>query len=99
MVEPNKSGLGARERLVLLQLHKLAEVVHEEGRRLTGAQDPISPEALFQRILLQRILPAKQPAPPTLHLRRNVPAPIPALARAFWLVVLAILVTTTGPLE
>jgi hypothetical protein len=95
MVEPNKSGLGPRasRRLVLLQADKLVEAAHEEGRRLTGAQDPISPEALFQRIL-----PAK-PAPPTRRLRRNVPAPIPALARAFWLVVLAILVTTTGPLE
>jgi hypothetical protein len=43
MVEPNKSGLGPRasQRLVLLQLHKLAEAVHDEGRRLTGASRSI----------------------------------------------------------
>ena len=100
-VMPSELGPRATQRLVLEQARKLAEAARDE--------DPISNDALYQRLVAPRKLASVVEL--ELRMRRSEPAsalvrrsePTSALASAanhtFWIIVLAILAATASPLE
>ena len=81
----------AARRLALEQVLKLAEATREEAR----ADDPISNEALYQRLVAPRKLAS------VVEPRRSKPASalVSAANHTFWIIVLAVLVVTASPLE
>ena|SRR5215472_18083869 len=99
---PNELGPRATARLVLEQAHKLAEAGREEAR----ADDPISNEALYQRLVAPRKLasvvePRRSKPASVAEPRRSKPASalVSAANHTFWIIVLAVLVVTVSPLE
>jgi len=99
---PNELGPRATARLVLEQAHKLAEAGREEAR----ADDPISNEALYQRLVAPRKLasvvePRRSKPASVAEPRRSKPASalVSAANHTFWIIVLAVLVVTASPLE
>src|SRR5215472_14783848 len=94
--------LGLRATLVLEQARKLAEAAREEAR----ADDPISNEALYQRLVAPRkpasvVEPRRSKPASVVEPRRSKPASVlvSAANHTFWIIVLAILVVTASPLE
>jgi hypothetical protein len=92
----------AARRLALEQVLKLAEAAREEAR----ADDPISNEALYQRLVAPRKLtsvvePRRSKPASMVEPRRSKPASafVSAANHTFWIIVLAILVVTASPLE
>src|SRR5215475_14530530 len=92
---PNELGPRATSRLVLEQAGKLAEAAREAARD----EDPISNDALYQRL----VAPRKLASVVELELRKRRSKPASALVSAanhmFWIIVLAILAATASPLE
>ena len=88
-VMPSELGPRATRRLVLEQARKLAEAARDE--------DPISNDALYQRLVAPRKL-ASVVEP---RMRRSEPASalVSAANHTFWIIVLAILAATASPLE
>src|SRR5215510_13702692 len=102
---PNELGPRATSRLVLEQAGKLAEAAREEAR----ADDPISNDALYQRLVAPRKLASvvelelrmRRSEPASALVRRSEPASalVSAANHTFWIIVLAILAATASPLE
>src|SRR5215831_18902056 len=74
---PNELGPRATARLVLEQAHKLAEAGREEAR----AEDPISNEALYQRLVAPRkpasvVEPRRSKPASVVEPRRSKPASV-----------------------
>ena len=102
---PNELGPRATSRLVFEQARKLAEAAREEAR----ADDPISNEALYQRLVAPRKLASvvelelrmRRSEPASALVRRSEPASalVSAANHTFWIIVLAFLVVTASPLE
>jgi hypothetical protein len=88
-VMPSELGPRATQRLVLEQARKLAEAARDE--------DPISNDALYQRL----VAPRKLASVVELLMRRSEPASalVSAANHMFWIIVLAILAATASPLE
>ena len=101
------SELGPRaiQRRVLEQARKLAEAAREAARD----EDPISNDALYQRLVAPRKLTSvvelelrmRRSKPASALVRRSEPASalVSAANHMFWIIVLAILVVTASPLE
>ena len=99
---PNELGPRATSRLVLEQAGKLAEAAREEAR----ADDPISNEALYQRLVAPRkpasvVEPRRSKPASVVEPRRSKPASVlvSAANHTFWIIVFAILAATASPLE
>src|SRR5262245_5805483 len=99
---PNELGPRATSRLVFEQARKLAEAAREEAR----AEDPISNEALYQRLVAPRkpasvVEPRRSKPASVVEPRRSKPASVlvSAASHTFWIIVLAVLVVTASPLE
>lgn len=92
-VMPSELGPRATQRLVLEQARKLAEAAREAARD----EDPISNDALYQRL----VAPRKLASVVELRMRRSEPASalVSAANHMFWIIVLAILAATASPLE
>ena len=90
-VMPSELGSRATQRLVLEQARKLAEAARDE--------DPISNDALYQRLVAPRKLASVVEL--ELRMRRSEPASalVSAANHTFWIIVLAILAATASPLE
>jgi len=90
-VMPSELGPRATQRLVLEQARKLAEAARDE--------DPISNDALYQRLVAPRKLASVVEL--ELRMRRSEPASalVSAANHTFWIIVLAILAATASPLE
>ena len=98
-VMPSELGPRATQRLVLEQARKLA--VRDE--------DPISNDALYQRLVAPRKLASvvelelrmRRSEPASALVRRSEPASalVSAANHMFWIIVLAILAATASPLE
>ena len=90
-VMPSELGPRATQRFVLEQTRKLAEAARDE--------DPISNDALYQRLVAPRKLASVVEL--ELRMRRSEPASalVSAANHMFWIIVLAILAATAGPLE
>ena len=90
-VMPSELGPRATQRLVLEQTRKLAEAARDE--------DPISNDALYQRLVAPRKLASVVEL--ELRMRRSEPASalVSAANHTFWIIVLAILAATASPLE
>ena len=90
-VMPSELGPRATQRLVLEQARKLAEAARDE--------DPISNDALYQRLVAPRKLASVVEL--ELRMRRSEPASalVSAANHMFWIIVLAILAATASPLE
>ena len=101
------SELGPRaiQRRVLEQARKLAEAAREAARD----EDPISNDALYQRLVAPRKLASvvelelrmRRSEPASALVRRSEPASalVSAANHMFWIIVLAILAATASPLE
>ena len=94
-VMPSELGPRATQRLVLEQARKLAEAAREAARD----EDPISNDALYQRLVAPRKLASVVEL--ELRMRRSEPASalVSAANHTFWIIVLAILAATASPLE
>jgi hypothetical protein len=98
-VMPSELGPRATQRLVLEQARKLAEAARDE--------DPISNDALYQRLVAPRKLASvvellmRRSEPASALVRRSEPASalVSAANHMFWIIVLAILAATASPLE
>jgi hypothetical protein len=98
-VMPSELGPRATQRLVLEQARKLAEAARDE--------DPISNDALYQRLVAPRKLASvveprmRRSEPASARVRRSEPASalVSAANHTFWIIVLAILAATASPLE
>ena len=88
-VMPSELGPRATQRLVLEQARKLA----------ARDEDPISNNALYQRLVAPRKLASVVEL--ELRMRRSEPASalVSAANHTFWIIVLAILAATASPLE
>ena len=88
-VMPSELGPRATQRLVLEQARKLA----------ARDEDPISNDALYQRLVAPRKLASVVEL--ELRMRRSEPASalVSATNHTFWIIVLAILAATASPLE
>jgi len=88
-VMPSELGPRATQRLVLEQARKLA----------ARDEDPISNDALYQRLVAPRKLASVVEL--ELRMRRSEPASalVSAANHTFWIIVLAILAATASPLE
>jgi hypothetical protein len=95
----------ATQRLVLEQTRKLAEAAREAARD----EDPISNDALYQRLVAPRKLASvvelelrmRRSEPASALVRRSEPASalVSAANHMFWIIVPAILAATASPLE
>jgi len=104
-VMPSELGPRATQRLVLGQARKLAEAAREAARD----EDPISNDALYQRLVAPRKLASvvelelrmRRSKPASALMRRSEPASalVSAANHMFWIIVLAILAATASPLE
>ena len=102
-VMPSELGPRATQRLVLEQARKLAEAAREAARD----EDPISNDALYQRLVDPRKLASvveprmRRSEPASALVRRSEPASalVSAANHMFWIIVLAILAATASPLE
>jgi hypothetical protein len=102
-VMPSELGPRATQRLVLEQARKLAEAAREAARD----EDPISNDALYQRLVAPRKLASvvelvmRRSEPASALVRRSEPtsALVSAANHMFWIIVLAILAATASPLE
>lgn len=98
-VMPSELGPRATQRLVV-----------EQARKLTARdEDPISNDALYQRLVAPRKLASvvelelrmRRSEPASALVRRSEPASalVSAANHMFWIIVLAILAATASPLE
>ena len=104
-VMPSELGPRATQRLVLEQARKLAEAAREAARD----EDPISNDALYQRLVAPRKLASvvelelrmRRSESASALVRRSKPtsALVSAANHMFWIIVLAILAATASPLE
>ena len=100
-VMPSELGPRATQRLVLEQTRKLAEAARDE--------DPISNDALYQRLVAPRKLASvvelelrrRRSESASALVRRSEPtsALVSAANHTFWIIVLAISAATASPLE
>ena len=98
-VMPSELGPRATQRLVLEQARKLA----------ARDEDPISNDALYQRLVAPRKLASvvelelrmRRSEPASALVRRSEPASalVSAANHMFWIIVLAVLAATASPLE
>ena len=98
-VMPSELGPRATQRLVVEQARKLA----------ARDEDPISNDALYQRLVAPRKLASvvelelrmRRSEPASALVRRSEPASalVSAANHMFWIIVLAILAATASPLE